>query len=179
MNNFILKKSQAMVEMAILGPLVLMTLGMLVSYVVKVNNDSYALMQSFRYALAKSHMENKAISYGTWHDPPAADASNPIIGKKVTSSGAGYVMWAIPSVEDQGQDAQTGMWIKINSGFETDISQQESGAVEPRYFTTSSSTVTANTNDGVVSTSRSGHSEEAMIYKVDNQIIPGFRVHGR
>ncbi len=176
---FFNKKSQSMVEMAILGPLVLTALGFLVTYIAKVNNDQYALQAAFRYALAKSHQENKVVSYGTWDDRRMADATSPILGKKTTSSGAGYVMWAIPSVEGEGEDPETGMWIDINRYPEYDISQLDSGSIEARYFTTTSSTVTAGSRQGAISTSRSAGVGEAMIYHIDEKMYVGqARGHG-
>ncbi len=173
-------KSQAMVELAILGALVLMTFGILVNYVAKLNNDQYALMQAFRYALAKSHEENKAVSYGTWDDRMMASATSPIVGQKTTSSGAGYVFWAIPSVCGSGEDPQTGMWMKINKGFgEYDISEASSGSVEPVYFTQIFSKVTADSVDGNIQTSRSSFVAEEMLYKIDRRIYKmQARVHG-
>jgi len=174
-------KAQAMVELAILGSLVLMTLGILVNYVAKLNNDQYALMQAFRHALAKSHQENKAVSYGTWDDRRMASAIQPILGQKTTSSGAGYVFWGIPSVSGCGQDSQTGMWIKVNKGFgEYDISKLGSGSIQPIYFTQTSTEVVANSADGQISTSREGFTAEEMIYKIDEKISrPQARIHYR
>ncbi|MCF7907286.1 MAG: hypothetical protein K9L86_00195 [Candidatus Omnitrophica bacterium] len=170
------KKAQAMVEMAILGPIVLVAVGMLVTYIAKVNNDQYALMAAFRYALAKSHAENKAVAYGTWDDRRMADATSPILGKKTTSSGAGYVLWAIPKVTGQGEDPKKGMWMDVNRFPEYDLGEQaSSGSVEPRYFTTTVSTVTASSTSG----GRHAGVVEAMIYKIDNKYYGQARGHGR
>jgi hypothetical protein len=166
------KKSQALVEMAILAPLVLMAVGMLVTYVVKLNNDQYAIMQAFRLALAKSHETNKAIGYGVWDDRRGADVTNPILGKKTTSSGSGAVLWGIPSVEGQGQDQETALYVKINYLPGIDVTTAGNGSIAPRYFTVASSSTTVTNNDGHISGSRSGGVGEFMLYKVggDNKI---------
>ena len=177
----LIKKSQAMVELAILGPLVLVALGMLITYICKVNNDCYAIMQAFRGALAKSNTENKAVSFGTWHDPLMADATNPIVGKRTTSSGSAYAMWSICDAAENGQEDQKGsMWIKINYFPAYDISQAKGGGVEPRYLTWTSSTVNAGNNNGATYGSRSGGAGELMIYKIDKKyIFVQGRGHGR
>ncbi|MDD4955452.1 MAG: hypothetical protein PHP17_05395, partial [Candidatus Omnitrophica bacterium] len=79
------KRAQAMVELAILGPLLLMAVGFVVTYVCKLNNDQFELMEAFRYGLHKAHDKNKITSYGTWDDRRMANVSEPIIGQKTTS----------------------------------------------------------------------------------------------
>ena len=97
-------------------PLLVLAVGIAVTYIAKLNGDQYQLMQAFRRALKKSHDDNKAVAYGTWDDRRQVDASNPIIGQKISSSGSGAVMWAIPSVEDQGESPKKTLWMGINSG---------------------------------------------------------------
>ncbi|MBU1113367.1 MAG: hypothetical protein KKH93_05790 [Candidatus Omnitrophica bacterium] len=170
------KKAQAMVEMAILGPLVLVALGMIVTYVAKVNNDQYALMQAFRYALSRSHRENKIVGYGTWDDRRMSDATNPISGRKTTSSGAGYVLWCIPSVENKGKDPEAKLYVDINRFPEYDITQEGSGSIEPRYFTETVMTVSASESSG----QKHGAVGEQMIYKIGkSKRVVQARGHGR
>ena len=175
------RKAQAMVEMAVLGPLLIAALASLVTYVCKTNNDQYALQQAFRYALAKSHTDNKIVGYGTWDDRRMADATNPILGKKTTSSGAAQIHWAIPSVEenDQGEggaDPEAALYIDINRFPEYDITQIGSGSVAPRYITVTDAKVSAGTGGGW----RHGGSGEVMIYKIgDKMYVVQGRAHGR
>lgn len=180
---FFKRKSQAMVEMAILGTLVLVALGMLVTYIDKLNNDQYTLMQAFRYALAKSHRQNKVVAYGTWDDRRMASATQPKVGDKVTSSAAGYVLWAVPSVQCQGEDPEAEMWVNINSppfGSEYNITHLDSGAIKPRYFTQTGSTVTADSTNGSISTERTAWTAEEIIYEIDEKMPVGqIRVKGR
>lgn len=178
MLNTIKKKCQSMVEMAVLGPLMLVALGIAVTYIAKLNGDQYQLMEAFRYALQESHNRNKAVAYGTWDDRRQADASNPIIGQKVTSSGSAAVMWAIPSVEGQGEDPEGQLIVRINQ-IPYDI-QGSSGGIKPMYATITNENVNVNTNDGNINTSRTASVAEAMIYEVgDKQQIPQARGKAR
>lgn len=168
------KLAQAMVEMAILGPIMLMALGVVVTYIAKLNGDQYQLMQAFRSALSKSHNDNKAVAYGTWDDRRQADASNPIVGQKITSSGAGYVLWAIPSVENQGEDPEKKMYMAVNSfggrfgmPIEYDLGEEaSSGGITPMYLTTTTDSLTVNNNNGKTSSTRSAIVGEVMTYKI-------------
>jgi uncharacterized protein (UPF0333 family) len=175
------KRAQAMIELAILGPIVLVTFGIVVTYVAKLNNDQWILMSAFRNALAKAHDTNKITSYGTWDDRRMASVTQPILGDKVTSSGAGTVNWAIPSVEDSGQDPQSASYLKINGGalpmlYEYEI-KGKSG-VEPTYFTWKNSKVTVNTQNAHTTTNRAAGVGEMMLYKVGNQVFIQGRGHG-
>ena len=159
--------------MAILAPLVLMAVGMLVTYICKLNNDQYALMQAFRLALAKSLETNKAIGYGTWDDRRMADVENPIIGKKTTSSGSGTILWAIPSVQGQGEQTQSAVYAKINFLPGIDVTQAGHTGIEPRYFTFAGSSSTITNTNGRISSGRSGGVGEIMLYKVGGDDKPG------
>lgn len=180
------KLAQAMMEMAVLAPLVLIAVGIVVTYAAKMNGDQYQLMQAFRRALKKSHDDNKAVAYGTWDDRRQADASNPIIGQKITSSGSGAVMWAIPSVENQGEDPEKTLWMGVNSAggkfgmpIEYDLGENaSSGGITPMYITTSSVNLSINRSDGSVSSTRSGGVAEVMTYKMDDTRYPQARGSG-
>ncbi|MCK9614622.1 MAG: hypothetical protein M0R48_03855 [Candidatus Omnitrophica bacterium] len=184
--KFFSRKAQAMMEMAILAPIVVMAVGIVVTYAAKLNGDQYQLMQAFRRALMKSHNDNKAVAYGTWDDRRQADASNPIVGHKVTSSGSGAVMWAIPSVEDKGEDPEKTLWMGINSTggrfgqpIEYDLGEEaSSGAITPMYVTTTTVNVSVNRNDGQVSSNRSAGVAEFMTYKIDKTRYPQGRASG-
>lgn len=188
MRRYFNKRTQAMVEMAILGTVVLMAFGALVTYIAKLNGDQYQLMQAFRRALKKSHDDNKIVAYGTWDDRRQADVSRPIVGKKTTSSGAGYVMWAIPSVEDQGEDPEKTLWMGINAlggrfgpVIEYDLGeQQSSGGIAPSYLTVTGEVVRVQAKGGRASTSRSAGVGEVMIYEIGEQTTRvQARGHGR
>ena len=180
MRKFLSKKvpAQALIEMAILGPLLLVALGILVNYVVKLNEDNYQLMSAFRRALQKAHDENKVVGYGTWGDRRRASVGQPIIGEKYTSSGSGHVNWAICDVTGQGQDPKSKLFVKINM-MEYDLRDESSGAIKPTYFTGTFENISVNKNVGQVSSSRTAGSGEIMYYKVgDRKILQG-RGHAR
>lgn len=183
------KKAQAMVEMAVLVPLVIMAIGTVVLYLCQLNGDQYQLMQAFRKALKKSHDENKAVSYGSFDDRRQADVNNPIIGQKINNSGSGAVMWAIPSVADA--DANKGevknkTYVAINSVggrfgpvIEYDLGEDASGGVEAKYVTTTYENLNVATENGETSSTRSSGSAEVMIYKVgDKHNFTQGRVYG-
>ncbi|MDD4294775.1 MAG: hypothetical protein PHP69_04620 [Candidatus Omnitrophica bacterium] len=189
MRVYLIKKTQAMVEMAILVPLVIAAIGTVILYLCQLNGDQYQIMQAFRKALKKSHDENKAVSYGTWDDRRQADVNNPIVGQKVINSGSGAVMWAIPSVEDgdteQG-NVKEKTYIAINSAggrfgpvIEYDLGEKASGGVETRYVTTTYENLDVKTEDGQTSSTRSAGSAEVMMYKVgDKHNFTQGRVYG-
>lgn len=183
------RNSQAMVEMAVLVPLVIMAIGTVVLYLCQLNGDQYQLMQAFRKALKKSHDENKAIAYGSWDDRRQADVNNPIIGQKVTNSGSGAVMWAIPSVEDSSAEqgkVKEKTYVAINSVagrfgpvIEYDLGEKASGGIEPRYVTTTYENLNVSTEDGETTSTRAAGSAEVMIYKIgDKQTVTQGRVYG-
>lgn len=188
MRRYFNKRAQAMMEMAILGTVVLMAFGALVTYIAKLNGDQYQLMQAFRKALKHSHDDNKIVAYGTWDDRRQADVSRPIVGKKTTSSGAGYVMWAIPSVEDQGEDPEKTLYMGINAlggrfgmPIEYDLGEQQpSGGIAPSYVTIIGEGVSVQANGGRASTSRHAGVGEVMIYEIGEQTTRvQARGHGR
>lgn len=173
-------------EMAVLAPLLVLAVGIAVTYIAKLNGDQYQLMQSFRRALMKSHNDNKAVAYGTWDDRRQADTSNPIIGQKIASSGSGAVMWAIPSVEDQGKDPKKTLWMGINSAggrfgppIEYDLGEQaSSGAITPMYVTVTTQSLNINRADGQTTSTRSAGTAEVMTYKIDKTRYPQARASG-
>lgn len=181
------KRAQAMMEMAILAPMLLVAFGILVTYIVKLNGDQYQLMQSFRKALKKSHDENKAVAYGTWDDRRQASVGQPIVGQKNASSGAGYVMWAVPSVEGQGEDPKKTLWVGVNSiggrfgmPIEYDLGENaSSGGIAPMYITAISESLDVQDDSGKVSSTRTAGSAEVMTYKIGGKRYPQARVHGR
>lgn len=177
------KKSQALVEMAILGPLLLMAVGIVATYVAKLNNDQWELMRAFRYNLQKSHDDNKVVSFGTWDDRRMVSVSEPIIGQKITSSGSSTLHWAIPSVQNQGEDPENTTIVKINGGvvpglYEYDLGSGKSGGIEPSYITFKKSEVTINEKNGNIASNRRASTTEIMHYKIDKNRYTQVRVHG-
>ncbi|MFH1771303.1 MAG: hypothetical protein ABH872_00630 [Candidatus Omnitrophota bacterium] len=176
-------KSQAMVEMAVLGTLLLVAVGIVVTYVAKLNNDQWVLMQAFRSALAKAHDTNEIVSYGTWDDRRMASVSEPILGQRITSSGSAVVHWSIPSVEGSGESPQDKTYVKVNGGmipklYEYDLGSGQSGGVEPIYITTKHSKVTIDTQNDKTQSTRSAGTAEAMIYKIAEKNYPQARYSG-
>lgn len=177
-------KAQAMIELAILAPLVLVAFGLVATYVAKLNNDQWELMRAFRYALWRAHDSNKSTSFGTWDDRRMVSVTEPIVGQKTTSSGAACVNWVIEDVNGEGQDPDDTTIVKINGGaipymYEYDLGSGQSGGIEPMYFTTKSSSVNVTTNNNHVSSTRSAGVGEAMIYKIgDSKRVAQGRGHG-
>ena len=160
------KKSQAIVEMGVFAGVTLLALGILVSYVAKMNSDQYMLMESFRYALKKAHDENKIVAYGTWDDRRQTSVQSPIVGEKITSSGAGYVHWAMPSVEDKGEDPEKALYVRINE-IEYEVDPEKGGSIVPEYYTTTFDNIDAKTtSSGDIKSSRTAGAVEEMIYEI-------------
>lgn len=185
MKKIFTKKAQAMVELAILGPLLLMAVGLVVTYVAKMNNDQWVLMEAFRRALAHAHDENKNVGYGTYDDRRMASVQEPILGQKTPSSGSACVVWSIPSVDGDGQDPQSTTIVKVNGGIwaipgynEYDLGEGAGGGVEPLYLTAKGSNLTIRTEDGVTTSTRSGGVGEFMLYKINKKNYPQGRGSG-
>ncbi len=180
MIKFLNKKrtAQALVEMAVLGPLLLVALGILVTYIVKLNDDQYMLMEAFRSALKQAHDHNKVVGYGTWADHGRASVKQPIIGEKIMTSGAGHVHWTVTDVTNCGQDPKAKLFVKINM-MEYDLMKESSASIKPTYVTGTSETITVTKNQNRVNSTRSAGSGEFMLYKVGDTKIPQGRGHGR
>jgi hypothetical protein len=193
LNKFIKQKNkaQAMVELAILGPLVLIAAGILIIYTGKVNNDQYFLMEAFRYGLKKSHDMNKPTGYGSYDDRMQVSINRPIIGEELVSGGASYTMWAIPSVQDNGgkqEDSQSQVWAKLNdfgdipgapNANEVNATRAGSTSVTPTVFIGTGEGISVTNNNGVVVSSRSGGAGGGMVYRVGKKVWAGFgRGHG-
>ena len=163
------KKAQAMVEMTILTGLVLATLGTLVTYVVKLNEDQYEIQNAFRHAMQKSFEENKAIAYGTWDDRRQASVGEPIIGNKISKSGAGYVMWAVTSVEGQGESPEGDLYVKVNNIEYGGNKLLKSGGITPAYYTVTSQNVSIQQNNDSIASVRAAGSGEIMDYEIDKK----------
>ncbi|MBD3246930.1 MAG: hypothetical protein GF333_08010 [Candidatus Omnitrophica bacterium] len=178
-------KGQSLLEMAILGPVLLMAFGIVVTYIAKANADQYQLQEAFRRALKKSHDENKAISYGTWDDRRQASPEDPGIGQKLPASGAGFVLWAIPSVDERGEDTQDNTYVKMNEvmsirgiPIEYNLGPGGSGAVEKTYYISGTNkTLNVNTNNRRTTSSMSAVVGETMIYKINGQHYAQGRAH--
>ncbi|MBU2103201.1 MAG: hypothetical protein ABH865_01365 [Candidatus Omnitrophota bacterium] len=172
------RKTQAMLEMAILGPILLTAFGIVVTYIVKMNNDQYYLMEAFRRALKASHDSNKAVAYGTWDDRRGANVQDPVVGQKITSSGAGYVLWAIPNVEEGGEsnDPQDTTYVKVNDvnsirGLPIiyNLGPGQGGSIETYYITTTGKTLTVNTDNNRITSTLAGGTGEVMIYEINKK----------
>jgi hypothetical protein len=190
LSKFIKKrKAQAMVELAILGPLVLIAAGILITYTAKVNNDQYFLMEAFRYGLKKSHDLSKPTGYGTYDDRMQVSINRPILGEEMVSGGASYTMWAIPSVQDNGgkqEDPQSQVWAKLNDWGDVpgvpnqrDVTKAGSTSVTPTVAIGTGESINVTNNNGVVVSSRSGGAGGGMAYRVGKKVWVGFgRGHG-
>jgi hypothetical protein len=180
-------KAQSMIELVILGPLVLVAAGVLITYTAKVNNDQYFLMEAFRYALKKSHDLNKPTGYGVYDDRMQVSINRPAVGEEMVSGGAGYAMWAVPCVQDGKQeDSQNQIWVKANDwgdlpGLPNEREATEAGStsIESTAFIGTGEGVNVNINNGVAHSSRSGGAGGGYIYKVGKKMYMGFiRGHG-
>jgi hypothetical protein len=167
-------KAQAMVELAILGPLLLMAVGFVATFVCKLNNDQYELQKAFRFALQGAHDTNKILSVGTWDDRRMVDINLPIIGQKTTSSGSAAVAWSIEDVTGEGAEPGSDTYVKINMPPPVKLNPKltkGSGGIEPFYFTGKSSGVSINTVNNHISSSHSAGVGEGMIYKMNKQFV--------
>lgn len=184
-------KAQAMIELAILGPLVLVAAGILITYVAKVNNDQYYLMEAFRYGLKSSHDLNRPTGYGTYDDRPQVSINKPIIGEEMVSGGASYTMWAIPGVQDDAQeDPQSQVRVKANdwgdlplmfNRNEHDVTDDGSTALTPTVVSFESEGVKVINNNGKITSRRSGGAAGVNAYAVGDNHLPSivfFRGHG-
>lgn len=174
-------KAQAMIELAILGPLLLIAMGLVVTYVCKLNNDQWVLMESFRRGLQKAHDTNMISSYGIWDDRRMASVTEPIVGQKTPSSGSSCVHWSINDVSEEGQDPQGTTYVKVNGGIwaisglnEYDIGPA-SGGVEPVYITIKGTRLSINTQNQRTSSVRTAGTGEFMLYKINNKNYPQAR----
>lgn len=179
------KKSQAMVELAVLGALFLMGVSFVVTYVAKLNNDQWTLMEAFRRGLAKAHDTNQIVSYGTWDDRRMASVQEPITGQKTPSSGSSCISWSIPSVQGSGQDPQGSTYVKVNGGIwaipglnEYNLGPGAGGGIEPLYVTVKGSQVTINSDTGSTTSTHSAGTGEFMLYKINGKNYPQARASG-
>ncbi len=183
MKNRFFKKTQAMIELAILGPILLAAVGIVVTYVNKLNNDQWILMSAFRNALAKAHDTNNIVHYTTYDDRPLASANAPILGQAVGSSAGASAHWAIRDVSEGSSDntAQPENYLKINGGaipglYEYRIEEME--GIESSRFVYDRMAINVNMDNQQTVSSRSAGRDEVIIYKVGSQIFVQARSHG-
>lgn len=70
------QQSQATAELAVIGALILVAFGVVMSYVQSANIQQSLQMRAFRKALAKSHEDRKEISYTIVKDAPVIDVQD-------------------------------------------------------------------------------------------------------
>jgi len=78
------EKSQAVSELAILGALVLLGLGVIISYGQSMNSQQSLQMKAFRRALAESRNRKQVVSYTIVRDSPGIDVKD-FVGRPDTS----------------------------------------------------------------------------------------------
>ena len=99
-SKFFYRVSQAAVEMAIFGSLIIVALGLILSYGQRLDNIQQIKMESFRKALQRAYYRNSAVSYSMRRDSYLADG-NYGFGQPTSASGSATVMW---------QKGQPGDW---------------------------------------------------------------------
>ena len=117
-----LKKSQALMEMAILGTIILAILGSLLSYLQKMNEQQYLTQESFRRALAKSYDVQSLTNYTVMANKRNVSVNSPLLGDRGSYSGSSTVLWGItpPDAKDNG-----GNYYKINEDeFKLDLDDE-------------------------------------------------------
>ena len=106
-------RGQAMVEFAILGSIVLVILGMLLSYLQRMDDQQYGQMESFRRALQKSNTYQGDESEGAGasvqltmieHRRQAALGTGFGKGSLSSTNSSANVFWAIPKVGAQPEN---------------------------------------------------------------------------
>ena len=106
-----LKKSQALVEMAIFGTLILAILGSLLSYLQKMNEQQYVKQEAFRQALAKSDDVQSSVNYTVMTNKRNVSVHSPLVGDRGSYSSASTVLWGITP---EGEENLGGVYYKIN-----------------------------------------------------------------
>ena len=101
-------KGQATVEMAVLGSLIIVLFGALISMGVSMNEQQTALMESFRMSLRKAYDNNGFVSYNVLkHVRVPSPTGGPFEGNRQSVSAGSSVLWSIGDVENFG-------YMKIN-----------------------------------------------------------------
>ena len=106
-----LKKSQALVEMAIFGTLMLVVLGSLLSYLQKMNEQQYVTQEAFRRSLAKAYEVRSSANYTVMVSKRDASIGSPLVGDRSSYSGSGAVVWGIL---DEDEDDPGGSFYRVN-----------------------------------------------------------------
>lgn len=104
-------KSQAILEMAIFGSIILMMTSTLLSYTQRMNNQQYLSHEAFRLALEKARDNNASVSYTIFENKRNTSIFSPLKGDKGQLSASAVVYWGVPEL---GYTAVKETWYKFN-----------------------------------------------------------------
>lgn len=106
------KKGQAILELAIFGSLILFVLGILLSYMQRLNDQQYVQMETFRRALEKactfqgevSEGAGGSVQYTLLENRPQVDLNSGFgKGSPFNTGNSANVFWAIPKAGAQAE----------------------------------------------------------------------------
>jgi len=106
-----MKKAQAATEMAIFATLILIAISFLLSYIQRIEDRQYLIMETFRRALWKANHNNASVSYSCIETRRQADLFAPLKGSRSQESASSSVFWAVPKV---GEEPNSLAFYKIN-----------------------------------------------------------------
>jgi len=127
------KRGQALLELAILGSIILLIFGILLSYMQRQNDQQYLQMESFRRALeigntggatpADKIAGGAAAQLTVLENRRHVDLGNYFMkGSPNSISASSNVFWAVPSV---GVSAPRRVHVKVNDDYSPDLSEEE------------------------------------------------------
>lgn len=103
-----MNKSQAILEMAIFGTIILTLLATVISYVQRMNDQHYVAHEAFRSALKQAHDaydgQGASVSYTIFDHNRSVNPFSPVRGEKGQVSGSAVVYWAVPTAEDEDDE---------------------------------------------------------------------------
>ncbi len=121
-------KSQAVLEMALFGGLIIAVFSSVLYYIQAINGRQLTTMKVFRRALRKANHENAVVQYSLLDVKRNMDINAPFRGSRTQDSASASVYWAVPKV---GKMANTGSFYGVNSyEFEYDPGNFTIGTVD-------------------------------------------------
>jgi len=90
--------SQAVVETALFGTLIISLFGTALYYLQGMNDGQMTAMESFRRALYEANHNNAVVTYTIFDDKRNVDLNSPLKGSHGQVSDSASVYWAVPSV---------------------------------------------------------------------------------
>ena len=155
------KKAQAILEIGVLGALILMVFAVLLTYIQRLNDDQYTLMNNFREALKKAHDENAIVSYTTLDDRKHLNLYSPLQGQRAMASSSNNVHWSVPYVGTQPKQM---MIYKINEKEYAIPSSFKIDSIVYDYDTKVSNKFDKDEQPNIITSKRTVNVDEDMLY---------------